>query len=224
MDIKNVVLCEIKDLKSKNLDDSITDLIYDYQVISMGVLITDGKCDVADTSHGVFMAKNLYLSGGLVKCDIDIINKDFNFLNFLDTYEGVFYKTLTDKNGNTKITKGNVSFIPVKNKTNNTITHFQLDNKYTNIEKMKESLVSKTKDNSLESGDKYLNLDLNFILPKGFNGNIDDAFLELYKYVKSKDFEITNKKSLEDFDECLKIKETNNEPLYGNININTLEL
>lgn len=178
--IKDVILCTVKDLRCSSADE-VNSVISRYRCKTMGVLVTDGKTDRADTNHGVFLAKDIRLVGSFVFCDLIVLDERYIFLHDLDSLNGLFGWV---ENNKLIESENSITFIPVKNKEGD-LSHFSLNNKFSNIEKMREYMkeVSETNQiDNIKSGDKFLDLNINFKLPRGFKGDMSDAIFALYKY------------------------------------------
>lgn len=84
-----------------------------------------------------------------------------------------------------------IKFKAVKNNKNE-IEQFLLVNKYTDNEKKREDMISKSNSpsNRIQDGDLLLSINMNLRIPKGFDGGVEDAVLSLYNYMRStKDYD-----------------------------------
>lgn len=171
---KNVLIVDVHELKNIDIEKSI-EVLKKFENEFGSIPIGDGSSN-EPKSFNIFSTimciENIYLENGFIMGDVSIISDKFKFLNSLneETEKRMFYGL--DRQ---------INFKPIISE-NGLIRCFNIDNKFSNSEKMRESLVTENKLGLIKDGDVQLKLNICFKIPKGFKGDLNDAILELYRY------------------------------------------
>lgn len=217
--IKDVVLCSIKDLKQRNLDEAYL-FIESYRIKHMGVVVTNGKNN-SFFKDAIFIVKDLYLDDKNVYGNLTVVDFKYNFINDLETYEGIFYKKRREQ--------GSIKFIP-KEGVDGKLSHFELDNKFSNPKKVKEDLLGISLQNKvlpLEDGDMFLDINVCYRLPHNFKGDLREAVLDFYKstfFYKNQYEKYNAKDSVSKIDNWEQSVNLTGNPLFGDIKVKKIQL
>ncbi len=214
--IKNVRILRFDEYKV-DLDESL-DHLMKFENLIGSIPIGDGSSNEM-VSFNIFSTlmslENIEYKEGWLYGDLYVIDKRFEFINNLDdeTIHKMFYDN-----------ERSINFKPIIK--NDTVRCFNIDNKLTNIDKMRESIVVENDLGLIKDGDIQMKLNICFKIPKGFKGDLNDAILELYKYRTSKKthtsiFEPSSEKDV--YDNWWDMVSSTDRRLHGEVSLTELK-